>query len=298
MMKNQPLEHPEIKPIGSGGDGPLFSGKRFLITGASSGIGYGLAERLLQRGAAEVWICSQNEKRLDIAMKKLDAGDNRLHGRTLDVCDFHAMEAFLGEMAAGGSIDYVFANAGVSMIKAFEETSRAEFERIMEVNLYGVWNTDQAALPHLLRQGYGHILNMASMEGFSACGYHAAYVTSKFAVMGLTQALRYEYADRGIRFSAICPGPVISNIWGRDETGRIHTELAAPEGALTGAEAADEILAGIEEERPIILVTDTARTAWQKWRDAPASADRWSAGYTRSNRSAVHHVSDVFEGRG
>lgn len=282
--------HPETKPVGTNGAGDLFAGKRCLVTGASSGIGYGLAERLLQRGAAEVWICSRNEGRIRSAAETLNTAYGRVHWCAIDVCDAECLKAFVDEMAAAGPVDYVFANAGVSAAKAFEKTSRAEFDRIMEPNFYGVFNANQAALPHMLRQGFGHILNMSSMEGFFANGYHSAYIASKFAVMGLTECLRYEYADRNILFSAICPGPVVSNIWGRDEKGELHTERKAPPEALSELDAADEILAGIEEGRNIILVTDTARTAWQKLHEAPESADRWAAGYTRANYAVVRYI--------
>ncbi|MBR1779946.1 MAG: SDR family oxidoreductase, partial [Oscillospiraceae bacterium] len=219
--------HPETKSIGTNGAGDLFAGKRCLITGASSGIGYGLAERLLQRGAAEVWLCSRNEERIRSAAEKLNAAYGRVRWRAVDVCDAEGLQGYLDDMALHGPIDYVFANAGVSAASAFEKTTRAEFDRVMEPNFYGVFNADQAALSHMLRQGRGHILNVSSMEGFFANGYHSAYIASKFAVMGLTEALRYEYAERNIQFSVICPGPVVSNIWGRDETGEIHPEYQA-----------------------------------------------------------------------
>jgi len=282
--------HPEIKPVGTNGTGPLFEGKRCFITGASSGIGYGIAERLLQRSAAEVWICSRNEGRIREAAEKLAALYGRVRWKAVDVCDEDGIRAFMDEMAASGPIDYVFANAGVSTARSFEKTTRAQFDRIMEPNLYGVFYTDQAALAHMLKQGYGHILNVSSMEGYFANGYHSAYIASKFAVFGLTESLRYEYEDRNILFSTICPGPVISNIWGRDAKGNVNTEAKAPEGALTELESADEILAGIEEGRNIIIVTDTARTSWQKLHESPASADRFARSYTRGNKNIAMYV--------
>ena len=284
--------HPEIIPVGSEGAGPLFQGKRCFITGASSGIGFGLAQRLLQRGAAEIWICSRNAQRIEEAAGKLEEAGDRVHWRAVDVCDAGSLKAFMEEMAAGGAVDYVFANAGVSSAQSFEKSVRADFERMMEPNFYGVFNTDQAALPHMLRQGFGHILNMSSMEGFLASGYHSAYIASKAAVLGLTESLRYEFADRNIRFSAICPGPVVSNIWGRDARGEIHPEVQAPPDALTELQAADEILAGIEEGRAVILVTDTARTSWEKLRDAPESAARWAAGYTKATGRIAHWLEE------
>ena len=282
--------HPETQPVGTEGAGELFIGKRIFITGASSGIGYGLAERLLQRRAKEVWICSRNEGRIRAAAERLSLIYGRVHWASADVCDENAIRSFMDEMAYDGPIDYVFANAGVSTARSFHKTTREQFDRIMEPNLYGVINTDQAALSHMLKQGYGHILNVSSMEGFFANGYHSAYIASKFAVFGLTESLRYEYADRNIRFSVICPGPVVSNIWGRDSKGNINKDVEAPPDALTELQAADEILAGIEEERNIIIVTDTARTSWQKLHEAPESADRYAARYTKANKRIAEYL--------
>ena len=275
---------PEIKQVGTEGTGPLFQGKRCLITGASSGIGYGLAERLLQRGASEVWLCSRNEERMRTAADQLDKQYGRVRWTALDVKDATGLNQFACEMAQEGPIDYLFANAGISISHPFETFPRAEFDSVMETNFFGVFNADQAVIGHMLRQGFGHILNISSMEGFLASGYHCAYAASKFAVFGLTESLRYEYANRNIHFSVVCPGPVASNIWGRDAQGNVHPERRAPEGALTELESADEILAGIEEGRNIILVTDTARTSWKKLRENPQSADRWAAKYTEINR--------------
>lgn len=276
--------HPEVKQVGTQGEGGMFRGKRCLVTGASSGIGYGIAERLLQRGAAEVWICSRNEERMRTAAERLDAKYGRVRWTALDVRDAEGIKVFADEMAAGGPIDFLFANAGISMAKKFESTSRKDFDLIMETNFYGVFNADQAVINHMLAQGGGHVLNVASMEGYMANGYHSAYIASKHAVMGLTESLRYEYESRNIKFAAICPGPVVSNIWGRDTQGNLHTEFKAPEGALTELEAADEIFAGIEEGRNIIIVTDTARNAWKKLHESPESADRWAKRYTETNR--------------
>lgn len=275
--------HPEIKQVGTAGAGDLFTGKRCLVTGASSGIGYGVAERLLQRGAAEVWICSRNEDRIRAAAETLNAKYGRVHWTVLDVSDTEGLKKYVDEMAAGGSIDYVFANAGVTSLGTFEDLTREELDRVMGPNFYGVFNANKAVIAHLVKQGSGHVLNMASMEGFIGTGYHAAYCASKFAVMGFTEALRQEYAPRGIKFSVICPGPVKSNIWRKDRNGDLNPNMKAPDTILSELEAADEILAGIEEGRNIIIVTDAARTIWRRQHEDPSAAERWAVRYTASN---------------
>ncbi len=283
------LGHPEIKQIGTEGKGDLFVGKRCMVTGASSGIGYGIAERLLQRGAAEVWLCSRSEDRMKAAAEKLNAQYGRVHWTAVDVRDAEGLQKFADEMAAGGPIDFLFANAGVNVGKKFEDFTRESFDIVMQTNFYGVFNADKAVIDYMIKQGSGWVLNVASMEGFLANGYHSAYCASKHAVMGLTESLRYEYASRGIHFAVICPGPVMSNIWGRDEQGNPHTEFKAPEGALTELQSADEIFAGIEEGRNIIIVTDTARTAWKKLHEEPESCDRWVTKYTEKNRKVIEY---------
>jgi len=278
------IGHPEIKQVGTEGTGPLMEGKRILVTGASSGIGYGITERALQRGAAEVWICSRNEGRIKAAAEKLSAqyGD-RVHWAAIDVRDGEALKQFADEMAAGGPIDFLFANAGVSVLRTFEQFDRETFDMVMEPNFYGIFNADQAVIKHMLRQGHGYILNVASMEGYIASGYHTAYAASKHAIMGLTEAMRYEYADRNIKVAVICPGPVRSNIWGKDPQGNLRPDPIIPDTVISELEAANEIFAGIEEERNIIIVTDTARMSWKKLHEAPESADRWIKKYTERN---------------
>lgn len=276
--------HPEIKQVGTEGQGPLMEGKRVLVTGASSGIGYGIAERALQRGAAEVWICSRNEGRIKAAADKLNEQYGRVRWAAIDVCDAEALKKFADEMAAGGPIDFLFANAGVNVLRPFEVFDRETFDMVMGPNFYGVYNSDQAVIGHMLKQGHGWILNVSSMEGYTHNGYHTAYCASKAAVMGLTEAMRYEYASRNIKVACICPGPVKSNIWGKDPNGNVNPNAKAPDMALTELESADEIFAGIEEERNIIIVTDTARTCWQKLHENPESADRWVTKYTERNR--------------
>ena len=139
--------HPEIKQVGTEGKGPLMEGKRVMVTGASSGIGYGIAERALQRGAAEVWICSRNEGRIKAAADKLNAQYGRVRWAAIDVVDADALNKFADEMAAGGPIDFLFATAGVNVLRPFEVFDRETFDMVMGPNVYGVYNADKAGAP-------------------------------------------------------------------------------------------------------------------------------------------------------
>ncbi len=279
------LGNPEIPPVGSGGTGPLFQGKRCMVTGASSGIGMGIAHALLLRGA-EVWICSRDPERMTATGEKFIAefGSDAVHYAIVDVRDEAALCAFADEMAAGGNIDYLFANAGVGFYGPFESAPESEYRRVLDVNFYGILHADHAVIRHMLRQGSGFIANTASLEAYIPNGYHSGYVASKFATYGFTESLRYEYEDRNIKFATICPGPVVSNIWCKDAKGVLHNVgHTLPEGTITELAAGQEILAAVEEGRYLILVTDVARNTWHYVRDEQEIADAWCRGFTRSN---------------
>ncbi len=286
------LGKPEIAPVGTGGTGDTFQGRRCLVTGASSGIGMGVAHALLLRGA-EVWICSRDPERMEATGRRFteEFGEKAVHWAVVDVRDEAALGAFADEMAAGGSIDYLFAIAGVGFYGPFEFASDAQFRRVMDVNFYGIIHADHAVIGHMLRQGGGCIANMASLEAYIPNGYHSGYVASKYAVFGFTESLRYEYEDRNIRFATICPGPVKSNIWCKDAEGKLHDVAhELPAGTISELAAGQEILAALEEGRTLILVTDVARNTWHYVRDDLQVADAWCRGFTRSNREIHERV--------
>ena len=290
--------HPEIKQIGTEGKGKMFEGKRCLITGASSGIGYGLAERLLQRGA-EVWLCSRTESRMKAAAETLSAqyGADTVFWRVIDVLDAEALVKFADDMAAAGPIDYLFANAGIGSSFRFEKCTRQQFDAVFATNFYGVFNADKAVIDHMIGQGFGHILNVSSIEGVIPSGYHTAYTASKHAVLGMTEDLRYEFEERNIKFSCILPGPVFSDIWGRAIDGSVHPH-GQPADGITGLESADEILAGIEDGYNIILVTDKARRIYNWTKVDPEAADKQAHTYTERQIAGIRATEEAMKKMG
>ena len=110
-----------------------------------------------------------------------------------------------GTVATWGRLDVLVNNAGVGILATVEQTTPAEYERLMPVNYLGAVYGVLAALPHMRRQGAGHIVNVASVVGKRASPFRAAYVASKFALVGFSEALRMELLGTGIHVTCVCP---------------------------------------------------------------------------------------------
>lgn len=187
---------------GRSSSGQRFAGKRVLVTGAASGIGRAGA-LLFAREGAEVVIADRDEAGLEATAASI-AGPHRV--RPFDAADFESCRALVG-FAAQEPLDVLCNIAGVLDWGPSEEFSEERFERVLRINLFGVFACCRAALPHLVRTG-GCIVNMASTAGLTGIAYSAAYAASKHAVIGLTKSLAAEYAGRGVRINAVCPGQV------------------------------------------------------------------------------------------
>jgi meso-butanediol dehydrogenase / (S,S)-butanediol dehydrogenase / diacetyl reductase len=182
-----------------------------LITGAAGGIGSAIARRLSHEGARVV-LC-------DLARDPVDALAEELAGESLaislDVEDEQAMsEAVAATVERFGSLDVFFNNAGISMLTPLETITRADFDRIMGVNVYGLLVGCKVAAEVMRDQpDGGKIINTCSCAGKRAAPNSALYVASKFAVRGITQTLALELAPDGITVNAICPGVVDTPLW-------------------------------------------------------------------------------------
>jgi len=130
-----------------------------------------------------------------------------------------------------------------------------------------------AAIPIMLEQGHGTIINVGSVCGLAPMPYQTLYDASKYAVVGLSEALRYEYEDKNIDVWVVCPAAVDTMIFKRDIDYVVHEELQAPAEAISIEEAAIEILEGMETYTGIIPIVDFAREVYEKRRTDPEWAD-------------------------
>jgi NAD(P)-dependent dehydrogenase (short-subunit alcohol dehydrogenase family) len=178
-----------------------------VVTGAASGIGRAIARRFAQQGAA-VRILDIDEKAGHAAVQEITASGGEAKAYTCDVSDQSSTRETFDKLARQGRLDILVNNAGVSHIGTVESTSEADFDRIFNINVKGVYNCLHAAIGHMKSQGGGVILNMASIAGTAALADRFAYSTSKGAVVAMTYSVARDYLAHKIRCNCISPARV------------------------------------------------------------------------------------------
>jgi NAD(P)-dependent dehydrogenase (short-subunit alcohol dehydrogenase family) len=193
-------------------------GKVAFITGGGSGIGLGLAKVFLRAGM-KVVIADVRRDHLDSAAQQLSSSGNNVHALRLDVSDRAAMARAADEAdRVFGKVHVICNNAGINFFAPMEECTYQDWDWIMGVNLGGVINGVQTFVPRIRKHGEGgHVLNTASMASFLSGPGAGIYTASKFAVRGLSEALRWSLAPHGIGVSVLCPGLVKSFIYESDK---------------------------------------------------------------------------------
>ena len=247
------------------GDG--FAGKVAVVTGAGSGIGAELAVALARAGA-KVAISDVNLAGLAATEERLKAIGCPARADRLDVSDRAAVLAYADEVRDHyGSVHQIYNNAGVAFFGEIENSEFGDFERVMNVNYWGVVNGTKAFLPHVIASGAGHIVNVSSIWGIFAVPGQSAYNSSKFAVRGFTEALRQEMklAHHRVGVTAVYPSGVRTAI-ARTATGaqgldvKELADLFDNKLAKGSPEAAARtILAGVRKNKAKVLVGPGAR---------------------------------------
>jgi NAD(P)-dependent dehydrogenase (short-subunit alcohol dehydrogenase family) len=190
-----------------------FKDATVIITGGASGIGRGLAEELALLGADVVIADLQDDLAQEVVsgIKEKGGSAQAVH---LDVADLSAFKDLAEEtVQRTGRIDYLFNNAGIGTGGEVKDLTIEYWDRAIDVNLRGVINGIQAVYTIMISQGFGHIINTSSIAGLMPSTIAAPYTATKFAVTGLTIALRMEAAMHGVRVSVLCPGVVRTPIF-------------------------------------------------------------------------------------
>ncbi len=177
-----------------------------LVTGGASGLGAALAEQLAIDGAVVVIADRQEELAQQQAQRLCERGGH-VTAAALDVRDAVAFDALVERIfSEHGRIDYLFNNAGVAHSGDARHYNLRDWHDVFAVNLSGTANGVQAVYPRMIEQGFGHIVNVASTAGLIPAPGLVSYAATKHAVVGLSNSLRCEAAEYGIRVSALCPG--------------------------------------------------------------------------------------------
>lgn len=186
----------------------LLENKVAIVTGGSRGIGYATVEAFLQEGATVV-LCASRQETADKAVASLKEAhpEAAVEGIYPNLSDYAAVKAAFDEVVKKyGKIDILVNNAGVSESTPFDKYTDETFDKVMDLNVRGVFNCSKAVSEHMIAAGSGVILNTSSMVSQYGQPAGIAYPTSKFAVNGFTLSLARELGPKGIRVNAVAPG--------------------------------------------------------------------------------------------
>jgi NAD(P)-dependent dehydrogenase (short-subunit alcohol dehydrogenase family) len=242
-----------------------YKDKISIVTGGNSGIGYALCEELLKRGSI-VYMLGRNPQRVADAAKQLSEYGDKIHTLIADVTVQEQVEnAIKNTVAEEGRLDFLFNNAGIGGTLQFETATLDDWKTIIDVNLWSVIYGVDAAVPIMLEQGFGHVINTSSISGIVPIPFQALYSVTKFGVTALTECLKYEYAEKGLRFSTVCPANIATPIFKKDVEGKVHDELKIPDDAYPVDKTANIILDRAAEGKGIIIIPEENIRWWERY---------------------------------
>ncbi len=263
-----------------------------IVTGAASGIGRALSRDLAQRGAQVVLADLQEDAAEQVAAEIRQAGGSA-ESRKLNVTDFEAVTALVHDVAkTRGRLDYIFNNAGIAVLGEAKKYEIGNWNRVLDVNLHGVIHGVQAAYQVMISQGFGHIVNTASITGLVPMTGLLSYATAKHAVVGLSNALRVEAEELGIRVTVLCPGAIETAIVSGGKFGEdlrpvsqdIQRQLWERLHPISAEECARQALDAVARNKAIAVIPKWWKGIWRLYRLSPNLGLRLARKYHQEGR--------------
>ena len=222
--------------------------KNALITGAGKGIGKAVAIALAKEGVNIVLI-ARTQADIDEVAQEINTYDVKTLALTADVADINSVNLAIEKaIASFQTIDILINNAGIAAFGKFLELEPSEWERIIQVNLMGVYYVTRAILPNMIERQTGDIINISSTAGLNGNALTSAYSASKFALLGLTDSLMQEVRKHNIRVTALTPSTVAT-----DMAKELNLTDGNPEKVMQAEDIAELLIAQLKLNRRVFI---------------------------------------------
>ncbi|MFT5484423.1 MAG: NAD(P)-dependent dehydrogenase (short-subunit alcohol dehydrogenase family), partial [Halieaceae bacterium] len=258
-----------------------------IITGGASGIGRAFAELLASKGCLVIIADRQEDLAKEVVAGIISAGGSA-RAVALNVCDFDAVNTVVNDVyESEGQIDYMFNNAGIGIGGEAIDHDMDDWKQTIDVNLMGVVHGIQAVYPLMIKQGYGQIINTASIAGLVIAPAMIAYTASKHAVYSLSSALRSEAKTHGVKVNVLCPGFIDTAILTGGRYGRMkfseqikaQLEIRESTKPMNVQHFAEKAWGKIERNQGIIIFPARYRVLWWLFRLMPTVMTNWFRGH-------------------
>ena len=269
-------------------------GKKALVTGAASGIGREIAKELSRQGAI-LGLCDVVEKKLDLLAAELRANGGQVLALKCDLLQPDEISQAVQRIMHiwNGELQILVNNAGVAHYGATHRMKPEDWQRVLGVNLLAPVQFIQELLPVMLAQEEAHVVNVASMFGLVASGRLAAYQTSKFGLVGLSESLRDEYARTSLGVSVLCPGFVETQLYSSGTCDKPDRTFPKPPRWLTTTPewVAYRALQAILHNHGTVVITPAARVLWYVKRFCPGLLS-WLRNLSRKRKTRRTHLAE------
>lgn len=277
-----------------------FEGAVSVVTGGASGIGAALARELHRQGSFVV-IADRQIKAARACCEELSADGPKAEAVDLDVRQQEIMQPMVDAILERyGRLDYFFNNAGIGIGGEVLDHRADDWKYVIDVNLLGVAYGVQAAYPHMVKQGFGHIVNTSSLAGLMPTPQMASYSAAKHGVVGLTRSLRAEARDYGVRVTTLCPGVVRTPIllsggrYGRMRTDideRVQVALWNIFRPMDATQFAKKVLRKLKSNPETLIVPGWWRLIWWLNRLSPSLASYLTVLHNRQFKKTIRNAS-------